>query len=105
MKISQGDDPAKVLSELNASVDADDLRWFVGLILDAAEALGFAHRHGVIHRDIKPSNILVGLDGRARISDFGLARIEAETSITRTGIRFGTLSYMSPEHVEGPEVA
>lgn len=96
-----GNKPSRsLLGELRAPI-GDDLRWFVSLILDGAEAIGYAHRRGVVHRDIKPSNILVGMDGRARVSDFGLARIEAETSITRTGIRFGTLSYMSPEHVDG----
>ncbi len=76
-------------------------RWAATVVLDCAEAMGYAHRHGVIHRDIKPSNVLVGCDARVRLSDFGLARIEADPTITRTGIRFGTLSYMSPEHVDG----
>ena len=62
-----------------------------------AEALDFAHASGVIHRDIKPANILLDTVGKAWVADFGLARLEAENSMTMTGDVVGTLRYMSPE--------
>ncbi|MHB1001228.1 MAG: protein kinase domain-containing protein [Armatimonadota bacterium] len=65
------------------------------------EALAYAHSKGVIHRDIKPDNIQILSDGRIKITDFGIARIMEEPSITVDGQVFGTPSYMSPEQVAG----
>lgn len=62
-----------------------------------AEALDHAHEQGVLHRDIKPSNLMLDAAGKAWITDFGLARIEASASLTHTGDLLGTLRYMSPE--------
>ena len=69
-------------------------------VADVADALQYAHEHGVTHRDIKPSNLLVREDGRIMISDFGLARSHAEASITMTRSLIGTCRYLSPEQVE-----
>jgi serine/threonine protein kinase/tetratricopeptide (TPR) repeat protein len=69
--------------------------------IQSAEALEHAHSHGVIHRDIKPSNIMVGGDGQVWLTDFGLAHIESEPSLTLTGDLVGTLRYMSPEQAAG----
>ncbi len=67
-----------------------------------AEALDYAHRHGVVHRDIKPSNILLDLEGRPHLMDFGLAKREAEeTAVTQEGQVLGTPAYMSPEQARG----
>jgi eukaryotic-like serine/threonine-protein kinase len=72
------------------------------LIAAVAEALDYAHRHGVIHRDIKPSNILLDAEGQPHIMDFGLAKREAEeTSMTQDGQVLGTPAYMSPEQARG----
>ena len=63
------------------------------------DALQYAHEHGVVHRDIKPANIMVGYDGRVKVADFGLAKInQAEASgLTQSGMVMGTLHFMAPE--------
>jgi serine/threonine protein kinase len=72
------------------------------LIAAVAEALDYAHRHGVVHRDIKPSNILLDAEGRPHLMDFGLAKREAEeTAMTQEGQVLGTPAYMSPEQARG----
>ncbi|MCI0370326.1 MAG: protein kinase [candidate division NC10 bacterium] len=65
------------------------------------DALAYAHRRGLIHRDLKPSNILLGADGRAKLSDFGIAILPDSSALTRTGQAFGTPAYMSPEQIQG----
>ncbi len=66
-----------------------------------ADALAFAHRHGVLHRDVKPQNIILAPDGRARLTDFGAARIEGQVTMTQTGGLVGTLAYSAPEVLAG----
>lgn len=70
-----------------------------------ADALAYAHAAGVVHRDVKPGNVLLGSDGRARLADFGIARLIGDTvRHTRTGHAIGTPAYLSPEQVRGDEV-
>ena len=64
---------------------------------DVADGLQHAHSKGVTHRDIKPSNLILDLDGRLRVLDFGLALLEGQESLTRSGEFVGTPLYMSPE--------
>jgi eukaryotic-like serine/threonine-protein kinase len=72
------------------------------LIAQVADAVQFAHEHGVIHRDIKPSNIMLDLEGRPYVMDFGLAKREAEDrTMTLEGQVLGTPAYMSPEQARG----
>ncbi len=66
-------------------------------VADAADALHYAHGQGIIHRDIKPANIILSIDGRIMIADFGLAKSTEEESVTMTGSLLGTLRYISPE--------
>jgi len=67
---------------------------------EIAEALDYAHSQGVIHRDIKPANILITEEGRAKIADFGVARLN-QALITHTGQIFGSPAYMAPEQLSG----
>jgi tRNA A-37 threonylcarbamoyl transferase component Bud32 len=72
------------------------------LTADLAEALEYAHQHGVIHRDLKPSNIMLDTEGRPHLMDFGLAKREAdERPMTLDGQVLGTPAYMSPEQARG----
>ncbi|MFI0134874.1 protein kinase domain-containing protein [Streptomyces luteogriseus] len=64
-------------------------------------ALRAAHTAGVLHRDIKPGNVLLGRDGRVLLTDFGIAQIEGDTTITRTGEVVGSVDYLAPERIRG----
>src|SRR5438094_835417 len=70
------------------------------IVREIGDALGYAHRRGIVHRDVKPANILLDEDsGRALLADFGIARVEGaeETSLTQPGAAIGTPGYMAPE--------
>jgi response regulator RpfG family c-di-GMP phosphodiesterase/tRNA A-37 threonylcarbamoyl transferase component Bud32 len=73
------------------------------MIRQLLDGLGYAHSLGVVHRDIKPSNILINDDGRLKLTDFGIARIDTST-LTQVGEIMGSPSYMSPEQFLGTEI-
>ena len=123
MKKIEGRDLFRILS-LIAQQDPDAVREFsldrlLGIMVQAANALAYAHAHGVIHRDIKPENIMVGMFGEVMLMDWGVAKVwgmpdegadedtpkntgeELQERLTSPGQRPGTPLYMSPEQVSG----
>jgi len=99
MELLKGDDLKKWASKDTLLPMAKVLEY----ISYAADALGYAHKNGVVHRDIKPANIMLLEDGSIRVADFGIARI-TESSKTATGTVLGTPYYMSPEQIAGKKV-
>lgn len=72
------------------------------ILAPICDAIHFAHERGILHRDLKPSNILIDLEGRPHVTDFGLAkRVEGDAQLTRSGAVLGTPCYMAPEQAAG----
>ena len=88
---------------VNASVPPSrhDLVLYVAAV---AEAMAYAHQQGVIHRDLKPANILIGHDGKVKVTDFGIAHVlqgdGEETAFSAAGLQVGTVNYMAPEQLQ-----
>jgi eukaryotic-like serine/threonine-protein kinase len=76
----------------------------IDLTIQVLRAARFAHRRGIIHRDLKPHNVIVDADGRAKVTDFGIARAGA-SDMTQTGSIMGTAQYLSPEQAQGHSVS
>jgi eukaryotic-like serine/threonine-protein kinase len=72
--------------------------------VEVARALAFAHEQGLIHRDVKPQNVLLNGDGRAKVTDFGIARSVDVDGMTQTGTVLGTSNYIAPEQASGQRV-
>ena len=95
--------PGRTLKAIvQAEAPLDQMR-VIDLGVQILGAAGFAHRHGVIHRDFKPHNVIVGDDGAAKVTDFGIARAGA-SEMTETGSIMGTAQYLSPEQAQGHPV-
>jgi tRNA A-37 threonylcarbamoyl transferase component Bud32 len=76
----------------------------IAYAIEIARALGAAHEHLIVHRDVKPQNILIGAEGSAKITDFGIARSLTEEGLTAAGRVLGTTDYVSPEQALGQPV-
>src|SRR5207247_7749688 len=88
------------LQEIMASGILLPLEDVNNIIMQIADALNYAHKQGIVHRDVKVANILILEGMRAKITDFGIARIST-SDLTRSGQFIGTPNYMSPEQIEG----
>ena len=81
-----------------------ELEEALDIVVQVAEGLEEAHKRGVVHRDIKSANIMVTEKGQVKIMDFGLAKVEGTTLVTKEGTTMGTAAYMSPEQARGEKV-
>jgi serine/threonine-protein kinase len=93
--------PGQTLSNLIQSYGRLSPTEAVPIAAEIADALAFAHAHGVVHRDVKPGNVLVTPDGQVKVADFGIARAESGAALTKTGAVLGTATYFSPEQAQG----
>lgn len=100
MEFLEGQSLRDVLRQRGALPLQEALR----VVTAVADGLEFAHKNGVVHRDVKPDNVHLEPDGRVVITDFGIARLTFEPTLTAAGQIFGTPSYMSPEQVTGKEI-
>jgi len=91
------------LKQLLQRPDPFSTDFLVEVVSQVAEALDYAHSRGVVHRDIKPANILITPDGKVKITDFGIARVDT-SNLTMEGQLLGTPNYMAPEQIQGKEV-
>jgi serine/threonine protein kinase len=101
MEFIQGDDLKHHLDQ----GERHTLEQTLAIMADLLAALDYAHRQNIVHRDIKPANLLIEANGRVKLTDFGVARIQDSGDATRTqGSMVGTLKYMSPEQVQGQPI-
>lgn len=91
-------EPLSALIDRNVVLPEADV---LELTAQSAEALGSAHKSGVVHRDVKPGNILVTPDFRVKLTDFGIARVTDQAPLTKTGQVMGTAQYLAPEQATG----
>ncbi|WP_407285039.1 serine/threonine-protein kinase [Streptomyces sp. BP-8] len=97
MELVEGANLADRLAE-NGPMPVADVARIAGELL---EGLGAAHKAGIVHRDVKPTNVMLALDGRALLADFGIAVHKGDTAVTTTGGLIGSLEYMAPERFDG----
>jgi eukaryotic-like serine/threonine-protein kinase len=100
MEFLEGEDLGHMLRE-DCRFPADVA---VGVTAQVCSALAAAHTAGVVHRDIKPGNVLVRADGRVKVTDFGIAQVQGQSSLTGAGLVLGTARYLSPEQACGQTV-
>ena len=102
-RIHEGElsDDVTVLRELTTQYQLPDLGLVSQISIHVCNALDYAHKQKVVHRDVKPDNVLLSSDGRALLVDFGIARAQEDSRLTRTKAAIGSLAYMSPEQIRG----
>lgn len=93
----------QTLEQMLAAPEPLDRERLIDILRQTAAALDYAHQKGIVHRDIKPANIMVSVDGQAKITDFGVAKIVSQ-QMTQAGTILGTPNYMSPEQIQGAQV-
>jgi eukaryotic-like serine/threonine-protein kinase len=92
----------KELVDADGPMSIDDV---LSLGIGIASGLAFAHERGIVHRDVKPQNVLLNGDGRAKVTDFGIARsLDVEHGVTQTGTVLGTSNYIAPEQASGQPI-
>jgi len=102
MEYVEGKELDVYIKKESGPINEKDATLFTQQIL---AGLQYAHSEGVVHRDIKPSNIIFTADGKAKILDFGIAKIlDGNNNLTKTGTQMGTVLYMSPEQVTGKKI-
>jgi serine/threonine-protein kinase len=100
MQFIDGED-LKHLIGREAPLPSSRVREIASQVLDGLQAI---HAAGIVHRDIKPQNVLIGRDGIARVTDFGVAHVHEDTGLTTAGTTVGTAAYMAPEQAQGGRV-
>lgn len=102
MEFVEGSPLDNFIEKINGPIDEQNaLKIFIQIL----EGFAYAHSKGIVHRDIKPSNIILKNDHTPKILDFGIAKIvESDVKITKTGMRIGSVVYMSPEQILGRQV-
>ncbi|GAB4574007.1 MAG: hypothetical protein Kow0077_18400 [Anaerolineae bacterium] len=97
MELIEGPTLKDRLFELSRTHEGLSLNEALRIVRDAAAALDYAHRQGMIHRDVKPANLMLDKDGRVVLTDFGIAKIVTGVQFTASGGMVGTPAYMAPE--------
>ena len=97
MELVPGDSLAKILEKRKFLPEMEVL----DIVAQTARALYAAHQEGLVHRDVKPGNLLITPEGQVKITDFGIARVADQVSLTATGQVMGTVQYLAPEQATG----
>ncbi len=93
----------RTLKDMMQAAEPMERAFVVDVISQIADALDYAHSKGVVHRDVKPANVLITPEGRVKITDFGIARVDT-SNLTHEGQLLGTPNYMAPEQILGRDV-